>query len=165
MEDTKNMIRGIIFTIIYIITTIVIPYLGFTWVKNLSIQGMPIQLEQVQYENIIFWIFAFGLIVSGCAFFAYSSPSQSIRRGIFSLLQVILNCFYIWSYRFSGALEVEFIFEFGSVYINLTQMILVYLGVYFLTILLKIYDVIDFTVNRYKIREEREQKLLQKEGK
>ena len=166
MEDVKNMTRGIIYTLIYIIVTIVIPYLGFTWVKNLNVLGVPIQLEQSQYDRIIFWILAFGLIISGCAFFSYSSPSQSIRRGVFSLIQIILNCFYIWSYRFSGALEVEFtIAGFGYLYINLHQMILVYLGVYFLTILLKIYDIVDFTINRFKIRDEREQKLLQKEVK
>ncbi|MFX1274944.1 MAG: hypothetical protein ACFFBP_03690 [Promethearchaeota archaeon] len=158
------MTRGIIFAIIYIITTIVVPYLGFTWIKNLTIQGFEIQIEQTQYETIIFWIFAFGLIISGCAFFSYSSPPQSIRRGVFSLIQIILNCFYIWSYRFSGALTVEFVIvDYGILYLDLQQMILVYLGVYFLTILLKVYDVVDFTINRFKIREEKEQKLLQKE--
>jgi len=43
----------------------------------------------------------------------------------------------------------------GFLSLNLQQMVLVYLGIYFLTIILKIYDVIDFTINREKIRNER----------
>ena len=133
MEDFKNMTRGILFTLIYIVVTIIIPYLTFTWVKNLTVAGMDFGLEQKQYENIVFWVIAFGLVISGCAFFSYSSPSQSIRRGVFSLIQVILNCFYIWSYKFSGALEIEFVITgYGNVYINLQQMILLYLGIYLL---------------------------------
>lgn len=164
MEDVKNVTRGIIYTIIYIIVTIVVPYFTFTIIKNLTISGVPITLEQVKYDRIIFWVFAFGLIISGCAFFAYSSPKNTIRRAVFSLIQIILNCLYVWSYRFSGAMDIEFIIVgFGDLIINLEQMILVYLGIYFLTILLRIYDVVDFSINRFKIREEKEQKILQKE--
>lgn len=164
MDDFKNITRGIIFTIIYIVVTIVIPYFTFTFIKNLTIAGLPITLEQVTYNRIIFWVFAFGLIISGCAFFAYSSPKYTIRRAVFSLIQIILNCLYVWSYKFSGAMDIEFIIvDFGTLTINLEQMILVYLGIYFLSILLKVYDVVDFSVNRFKIREEKEQKLLQKE--
>ena len=167
MDDVKNMTRGIIFTLIYIVVTIVIPYLTFSWIKNISVFGLlELELTQEKYDSIIFWVFAFGLVISGCAFFAYSSPSQSIRRAVFSLIQIILNCFYIWSYKFSGATAVEFeLVGLGNVVINLQQMITVYLGVYFLTILLKIYDVADFSINRFKIREEREEKRLMKEVK
>ena len=147
--------------------TIIIPYLTFSWVQNLSIFGViDIEMTQAQYERIIFWVIAFGLIVSGSAFFAYSSPPQSIRGGIFALIQVILNCFYIWSYRFSGATEIQFeITSFGSFYLNLQQMIIVYLGLYFLTILLKIYDIVDFVVNREKIREKRVEKIRKSKEK
>ena len=166
MDDIKNMTRGIIFAIIYIVVTIIIPYLTFTIVKNLSIAGLDLTIEQVKYDRILFYVFAFGFIISGCAFFAYSSPKNTIRRAFFSLLQIILNCLYIWSYKFSGAMEIEFVLVgYGNIYINLQQLILVYLGIYFLSILLRIYDLVDFSVNRFKIREEKEQKLLQKEVK
>jgi len=160
-RDAKNIIRGIGFTAIYIITTMIIPYFTFTWVKELSIFGIvDIEMTQSQYDKIIFWILAFGLIISGAAFFSYSSPPQSIRGGIFALIQVILNCFYIWSYKFSGATEIQFdIVNFGFFYLNLQQMIITYLGIYFLTILLKVYDIVDFAVNREKIREKRMEKL------
>ena len=164
MDDVKNITRGIIYALIYIIVTIIVPYFTFTIIKNIKIAEVELTIEQVKYNQIIFWVFAFGLIISGCAFFAYSSPKNTIRRAVFSLIQIILNCFYVWSYKFSGAMDVEFIVVgLGDLIINLEQMILVYLGIYFLTILLRIYDVVDFSVNRFKIREEKEQKILQKE--
>ncbi|GAI01730.1 unnamed protein product, partial [marine sediment metagenome] len=93
------------------------------------------------YESIIFWLTAFGLIISGCAFFKYSSPKQSIRKGVFALIQVLVNCLYLWSYKFSGAAEINFvIIDFGFFSLNLQQMILVYMGIYFLTIVLKAYE-------------------------
>ena len=152
----KNMIRGAIFAAIYLTITIIIPYLTFSWIMSLEVEGMDIDITQKQYRSIIFWVVAFGLLITGTAFFGYSAPSQSIRRGAFSLVQIILNIFYLWSYKFSGALEVEFeIVDFGSMSMNLTQMIIVYMGIYFLTVALKTYDLVDFIVNREKIKFER----------
>ena len=160
MGATNNMIRGTIFASIYVVTTILIPILLFDWVRNLDIPSLgSITLTQENYENIIFWLVAFGLIISGCAFFSYSSPKQSIRRGVLALIQVIVNCLYIWSYKFSGATDIIFNFDYygnlGFIVLNLQTMVLVYMGVYFLTIVLKIYDIFDFSINRKKIREKR----------
>ncbi|KKN32213.1 hypothetical protein LCGC14_0816060 [marine sediment metagenome] len=164
MSGTTNIIRGIIFTIIYIITTILVPFFIFRWVMNFQVAIPPdgeiaIEMTQESYDRIIFWIIAFGLLISGCAFFSYSSPKQSIRRGVFALIQVIVNCLYLWSYKFSGATEVRFNIDIpafsGFVMLNLEQMILIYLGIYFLTIVIKSYDIIDFIINRKKIRENR----------
>ena len=160
MGAGKNLLKGIIFMGVYITTTMIIPYFTFTWIKNLSALGIPIQLTQQEYENIIFWISAFGLLISGLAFFSYSSPKQSIRKGVLALVQIIVNSLYIWSYKFSGATDVLFRLEIsqyvsGFVLLNLQNMIMVYLGIYFLTILLKGYDLVDFIVNREKIREKR----------
>lgn len=145
---------------VYIVTTMVIPFLTFTWVRNISILGVNIILTQHDYENIIFWISAFGLLISATAFFNYSSPKQSIRKGTFALVQIILNCLYIWSYKFSGATEIRFeiVFEItnvGFVSINVQNMVMLYMGVYFLTIVLKGYDFFDFVLNRKKIRAKR----------
>ncbi len=165
MSGTTNMIRGIIFTLIYISTTIIIPFLVFRWVMTINLalpneEGfLRIEMTQESYERIIFWIIALGLLISGCAFFSYSSPKESIRRGVFALIQVLVNCLYLWSYKFSGASEIIFNIDMprfsGFVLLNLQQMILIYLGIYFLTIVIKSYDVIDFIINRKKIRENR----------
>jgi len=166
MGRLYNVVKGIIFMCIYIGTTMVIPFLTFTWVKEVQILGVGIVLTQHDYENIIFWISAFGLLISATAFFNYSSPKQSMRKGTFAMIQIILNCLYIWSYKFSGATEIRFeiVFEIASigfVSINVENMVMLYMGVYFLTILLKGYDLFDFLLNRKTIREKRYKK---KEG-
>jgi len=160
MGRIGNISKGIIYMCIYIGTTMVIPFLTFTWVRDLSILGVDIVLTQRDYENIIFWITAFGLLISATAFFNYSSPKQSIRKGTFALVQILLNCLYIWSYKFSGATEIRFeiVFEianFGFISINVQNMVMLYMGIYFLTIILKGYDFFDFVLNRKKIREKR----------
>jgi len=154
MGAVKNMVKGFIFTGIYVLFTVVIPLVFFTLI--FSIEGLPLEWEQQDKNNITFWIVAFGLLVSGLAFFKYSSPKQSIRKAVFALVQVIVNCLYIWSYRFSGAAEITFVIsDFGFFSLDVSQMLLIYMGIYFLTIILRVYDVIDFTINREKIRENR----------
>jgi hypothetical protein len=156
MGSVKNMIRGIIFTAVYVVIAIVIPLATFTLLYDLALQGLPLALEQQDYNNIVFWVLAFGLIISGCAFFKYSSPKQSIRKGVFALIQVLLNCLYLWSYKFSGATEITFVIvDFGILSLNVQQMVLMYMGIYLLTIIIKVYDIVDFTINRKKIRENR----------
>jgi len=166
MGRTGNIVKGLIFMCVYIGTTMVIPFLTFTWVKEVQILGVAIVLTQHDYEKIVFWISAFGLLISSTAFFNYSSPKQSIRKGTFAMVQIILNCLYIWSYKFSGATEIRFeiVFEIanlGFISINVENMVMLYMGVYFLTILLKGYDFFDFLLNRKTIRKKRYKK---KEG-
>lgn len=157
MGAKKNMIKGFLFMIGYVGFTIVLPFLTFSWMRTLEISGIEIGLTQEGYRRIIFWVVAFGLIISGCAFFTYSSPKQSIRKGVFALIQILINCLYLWSYKFSGATAVNFniIAYNGLVTIDLQQMVLIYMGIYFLTIAIKIYDLVDFTINRKKIRKMR----------
>ncbi|MFX0082210.1 MAG: hypothetical protein ACFE94_10710 [Candidatus Hodarchaeota archaeon] len=154
MGAVKNMVRGFLFTGVYVLITIVIPLVTFSLI--FSIENLPLKWEKQDQTNITFWLTAFGLLVSGLAFFKYSSPKQSIRKGVFALIQVVVNCLYLWSYRFSGASEITFIIlDFGYFTLNISQMILIYMGIYFLTIIIKVYDIIDFTVNREQIRENR----------
>ena len=155
-----NILKGIIYMGVYLTTTMIIPSLTFTWIREIQVLGVSIVLEQAEYERIIFWISAFGLLISACAFFNYSSPKQSIRKGTFALIQILLNCLYIWSYKFSGATEVKFeiVFEVtnvGFIAIDVQNMVMLYMGIYFLTIVLKGYDLVDFIINRDKIREKR----------
>jgi hypothetical protein len=164
MGASKNMVRGTIFASVYVVTTLIIPLLTFNYINTLDVQGINFQIEKQTYTDIVFWISAFGLLISGTAFFTFSSPSQSIRRGVMSLVQLLLNCLYIWSYKFSGATELEFnLTGFGTLWLNVSQMVMLFLGIYFLTILLKIYDIIDFTVNRKKIRENRWKDSIEEE--
>lgn len=156
MGSVKNMVKGLVFTGVYVVVTIVIPLVTFSLIYNLVVQGFPLDFQQQDYQNITFWVIAFGLITSGCAFFKYSSPKKSIRKGFLALIQILVNCLYLWSYKFSGATSLSFVIPgFGGFTLNIEKMILVYMGIYFLTIVLKVYDIIDFTINREKIRENR----------
>ena len=155
-----NITKGVIYMSVYIVTTMVIPYFTFTFIKNMQLLGVDIVLEQQNYERIIYWVTTFGLLISSCAFFNYSSPKQSIRKGTFALVQIILNCLYIWSYKFSGATEVRFeivieIVNIGYITVDVQNMVMLYMGTYFLTILLKGYDFFDFVINRKTIRGKR----------
>jgi len=156
MGSVKNMVKGSVFTAVYVVITIVIPLVTFNLIFDLVVHGFPLDFKQEDYQNITFWVVALGLVISGCAFFKYSSPKQSIRKAIFAFIQLLVNCLYIWSYKFSGATDITFVIAgFGGFTLNVQQMILVYMGIYFLTIVLKVYDIIDFTINREKIRENR----------
>ena len=161
MGASKNMTRGFIFTALYVVITIVVPLLSLTLISELgSIAGTNVGLDfSERIVQIRFWVLTFGFLISGVAFFAFSSPSQSIRRGIFALIQIALNCLYLWSYKFSGALELIVPLvdassgaTLGIVGIDITTMIMLYLGIYFLTIVLKTFDLVDFIVNRKKIK-------------
>jgi hypothetical protein len=141
-------------------TTIIVPLTTFTIFKEIPVLGITIRMSDVKYNQIIYWVVSFGLLITGCAFFNYSSPKQSIRKGSFALLQVILNCMYLWSYKFSGATDIEYTFASGTVILIVEQLVLTYMGIYFMTVLIKGYDLIDFIVNRDKIRKNRIEKSL-----
>ncbi|MHA2182540.1 MAG: hypothetical protein ACXAAH_14055, partial [Promethearchaeota archaeon] len=102
MGSVKNMIKGFVFTAVYVVITIVIPLITFNLIYDFVVQGFPLNFEQQDLQNITFWVVALGLVISGCAFFKYSSPKQSIRKAIFAFIQLLINCLYIWSYKFSG---------------------------------------------------------------
>ena len=109
MGSVKNIVKGFVFTAVYVVITIVIPLVTFSLIFDLVVQGFPLDFQQQDFQNITFWVVAFGLVISGCAFFKYSSPKQSIRKAIFALIQILVNCLYIWSYKFSGATDISFI--------------------------------------------------------
>jgi len=158
MGAVKNITKGIIFTAVYMATTIIIPLATFTIFKEIPVLGITIRMSEAKYNQIVYWVVAFGLLITGCAFFNYSSPKQSVRKGVFALLQILLNCMYVWSYKFSGATDIEYAFINGTVILIVEQMVLTYMGIYFLTIIIKGYDLIDFIVNQDKIRKNRIEK-------
>jgi len=77
MGAVKNMVRGFIFTGVYALITIVIPLILFTLL--FSIEGLPLKWEQIDQQNITFWLTAFGLLASGFVFFKYSSLLLNIE--------------------------------------------------------------------------------------
>ncbi len=163
MGAAKNVIIGSLKSVIYVSFTLIIPLLTFSYIRHLEIpdMGVSITLADDAYFTIIFWLTAFGVLTSGCAFFKYTAPKESVRRGLLGLIQIIVNCLYVWSYKFSGASTVIFLVEqYGIIIIDLSAVIKVYLGVYFLLICLRLFDFIDFLAHRGDIQINRQYKKV-----
>ena len=164
MGAAKNIIRGLIVMGIYITTTIVIPIFTFDFVTNLSIEVVPgqtidITMAQGDVDAIFYWLISLGLVISGLAFFSQSSPRKSRRAVIFSILQVLANGFYLWSYKFSGAAVLELqIVNLGVIQIDLIEMLSLYLGAYSLVIITKLWKLAE--VDYYSRKDKGERKKL-----
>ncbi|GAG67857.1 unnamed protein product [marine sediment metagenome] len=107
MGGMKNIFRGFIGMAIYMTTTMLIPALTFDYVDKMVIPIPPDEILDIEIAKgniavVIFWLVALGLTISGLAFFSWSSPKESRRKIVFSILLVVAHCFYLWSYKFSG---------------------------------------------------------------
>ena len=155
----KNMIRGVLVTVGYVISLIIVPYQMFSFLQtidlsqlgNITLNYTAELIQQIQYT-----ILAYGMMCCACAFLMFSSPSKSIRRAIFSVVLLFFNCLYIWSFVYSGASEiVANIPGFATISLSFIGMVFLTLGAQFLKVIIKIYDLIDFTINRKSIQEKR----------
>ena len=150
---TRNLINGLMVSALYFTATILIPFLTLTSIMALDIEGTEIEITESKYQKIIYWIIAIGSIITATAFCTHSAPPQSIRKGALSVVQVFLNCLYVWSYQISGALDLNIeLVDFGIITLNLTQLIIVYLGVYLFTVLIKVINLVKFISKKDEIR-------------
>lgn len=157
----KNILRGVLMSAIHVSIVIVFPLLTFAYIRRLELTdfGLIISIDPAAYTMIVYWIIAFGLLASGCAFFKYTSPKQSVRKAVFGLIQLPVQMLYLWSYKFSGASNIIFyIGDFGTILLDLTEVIRVYLGIYFLLFCIRLYDFLDFMINKEQIQIERQYK-------
>ncbi|MBA7507381.1 hypothetical protein ES706_06100 [subsurface metagenome] len=160
MGGMKNIFRGFIGMAIYIITSMLIPILTFDFVDNMEIPVPPDQILNIDIAKgnidvVKFWLVALGLTMSGLAFFSWSSPKESRRKVVFGILLVFAHCFYLWSYKFSGATAfgVE-IPGFGRVTFDFAGIVLLYLGAYALIIVAKIWKLIEVEFGKRKEKKE-----------
>jgi len=165
MGGMKNLFRGFIGMAIYMTTTMLIPALSFDYVDKMEIsipptgQILDIEIAKGGIAVVIFWLVALGLTISGLAFFTWSSPKDSRRKVVFSILLVFANCFYLWSYKFSGATAFGIqIPGLGRVTLDFVGMVLLYLGAYTLIIVAKIWKLIEVEFGKRK--EKKEEKVF-----
>ena len=161
MGGMKNIFRGFIGMAIFLTTTLLIPFLTFDYVDKMEIsipptdQILDIQIAKGNIAIVLFWLVALGLVISGLAFFSWSSPKNSRRKIVFSMLLVFTNCFYLWSYKFSGAtlfgIEIP---GLGSVTLDFAEMVMLYLGAYTLIIIAKIWKLIEVEIGKRKEKKE-----------
>ena len=156
---SKNLLNGILYSALYFIATILIPFLTISAIVALEIEITEIEITNSLYNKILYWIIAIGSIITATAFCTHSAPPQSVRKGFLSVIQILLNCFYIWSYKISGALDLNIeLVDLGILTLNLTQLIIVCLGVYFFVVLIKVYNLTNYIIKKDEIRFKRGKK-------
>lgn len=147
MSAAKNLLKGFFAIVQYFLSYIIFPLWLFQYITTYDFGFFKVSVAQI--DTIIYWITAIGILCTAIAFVAASSPDRSKRKGIFELLQVIFNTAYIYMYKFSGASEMIFNFvgnPSGAMSMNVTKLVYLWIGTYGLSILLAVFDLIDYCV-------------------
>ncbi len=144
MGAIKNVIFGILKGIRYGCMNILLPFLTFTFIRQINVAGLDIYLSNTKFQEIMFWVTALSLLVISAGFATSCSPKHSKRRAIFGIMLTISNCLYLYSYKYTGATLFELeIVDLGRVSVDLTLMLNLSLGVVFLNIIMNIYEFFD----------------------
>ncbi|MHA1341050.1 MAG: hypothetical protein ACTSRZ_13800 [Promethearchaeota archaeon] len=150
----KLIFMGILMAIIKFATNILVPYLTFKYISTIQVMGIPIGLTNEQFQIIIYWITALGLIQVAIAFAKGASPKRSPQKAIWTIFELGIYCLYLWCYKFSGAASLTLTFQYGAVTYDLAVMLRMWLGLVILKLFLAIWDLIDGSVYYYKKRKE-----------
>lgn len=145
MSAGKNIFKGIIKGLITLVLSIIVPLVLFKQIKDFpDIMGLDISLENTEYNRILFWITAVGMISVSFSFAKGSSPKRSKRKALFGIGGVFANCFYIYQYKFSGASTFTMqISDLGTISVDLGVILNLWMGLIFLKIIIEIYDLFD----------------------
>jgi hypothetical protein len=127
------------------VLSIIVPLVLFKQIKDFpDIMGLDISLENTEYNRILFWITAVGMISVSFSFAKGSSPKRSKRKALFGIGGVFANCFYIYQYKFSGASTFTMqISDLGTISVDLGVILNLWMGLIFLKIIIEIYDLFD----------------------
>lgn len=150
-QGIKNILSGLVWAAFYFVTLILIPSYTFEALQSYTVSGVTIAIPTQQYEKLTFWIGNLGMVIVGLGFFAHSSPKRSIRKAVLGLLKIFVNALYIWVYKFSGVTVLTFDFSDPGVYgavvsVDFSTIVMMLMGVFFLNIILAIYDLLDFAI-------------------
>ncbi len=145
MGAGKNIFKGIIKGLITLVLSIIVPLVLFRQIKDFpDIMGLDISLENTEFDRILFWITAIGMISVSFSFAKGSSPKRSKRKALFGIGGVFANCFYIYQYKFSGASTFTMqISDLGTISVELGVILNLWMGLIFLKIIIEIYDLFD----------------------
>jgi hypothetical protein len=101
---------------------------------------------EAKVDIIMFWLVAIGSITASLSFTKASSPKYSTRKAIFEIILIIANAFYLYLYRFSGALDIAVSLDLGTAVgtlsLNFENMIYISMGVIALNLIIGLYDLI-----------------------
>ena len=143
----KNMLRGFSAALSSVITKILIPmYIFRSILQDTTLMMIDLGYTEAKVDTIIFWIVAMGSITASLSFTKAASPKYSPRKAIFEIILVIANAFYLYLYKFSGALDIAVSMDLGiaitTFYLSFENMIYISMGVIGLNMIIGLYDLI-----------------------
>jgi hypothetical protein len=144
MGAAKNIFSGIISAIISLASYVLIPWIGLTVAKTLTLpMGVTIELFREKIDNILFYIIALGIVNVGIAFAKGSSPKYSKRKAIFALLNLLGAATYSYIIKFSGLSQIPItLTNLGEITISLDAFVYFVFGIVVLNSLLAIFDLV-----------------------
>ncbi len=144
MGAAKNIFSGIISAAIAITSYVIIPWLGLTAVKTLTLgEGIEIDYFRSHVDDILFYIIAMGIIQCGIAFAKGSSPKYSKRKAIFSLFNLLGAAAYSYIIKFSGLSRIPItLVGYGEIAVNLDAFVFFVFGIVVVNSLLAIFDLV-----------------------
>lgn len=143
MGAAKNILMGVLYAAIALISFVILPWTGLSVVKNLELNDVTINYARFNIDRILFFIQSLGIVQVGIAFGRGSSPKYSKRRALFSLAQVIGSGVYVYIIRFSGLSQIPITLEnIGEITIIFDNMMYMAFGIILINGLLSIFDLI-----------------------
>ena len=143
----KNLLRGFGAALSNVITKILIPmYIFRSILQDTTLMMVDLGYTEAKVNTIIFWIVAMGSITASLSFTKAASPKYSHRKAIFEIILIIANAFYLYLYKFSGALDIVVTMDLGiatsTFYLSFQNMIYISMGVIGLNLIIGLYDLI-----------------------
>ena len=143
----KNLLRGFGAALSNVITKILIPmYLFRTVLQDTTVTMVDLGYTEAKVDTIIFWIVAMGSITASLSFTKAASPKYSQRKAIFDIILILANAFYLYVYKFSGALDIAVTLDLGvaltTFYLSFENMVYISMGVIGLNLIIGLYDLI-----------------------
>ncbi len=144
---TKNLLRGFGAALSNIITKILIPmYIFRSVLQDTTVMTLDLGYTKAKVDVILFWIVAMGSITASLSFTKAASPKYSTRKAVFDIISIFANAFYLYVYRFSGALDIAVALDLGGAtgtfYLNFENMVYISMGVIGLNLIIGLYDFI-----------------------
>ena len=145
----KNLLRGFGAALSNVITKILIPmYIFRTILQDTTLMMIDLGYTEAKVNIIMFWLVAMGSITASLSFTKAASPKYSPRKAVFEIILIIANAFYLYLYKFSGALDIVVTMDLGiatsTFYLSFQNMVFISMGVIGLNLIIGLYD---FTIS------------------
>ena len=142
----KTEIVQISLSILTFVLTVLLPIIGYFQFKIAMPSDTYLSEFQENYDIVFIGTVMIGVLLTGLRYYLYKFPQYSLRRGIISLLNSILIMIFLIITSQIGNLDIKI--ENSSLYLNLTGVFILLIGIWSLFIFKNIYDLVDFKLNQ-----------------